>query len=237
MMFLSCLVAVVGLALGSFLNVLVGRFEKKQTSLTGRSYCDSCSRQLLWWENIPLLSFLFLRGKCRTCHQSIPFRYFLVELTTGLMFLFLFWRYWLAGWPVFLYLAIAWCLLAIFLFDWDYQIIPDRLVVALLVLTVPLVFQSGLLLNNLLVGLIAFGFLLFLHLITKGKGMGLGDVKLAFFIGFFLGFPRTIWAFYIAFLTGAVLGVILILLKRKKFGQTIAFGPFLILGVFLAWLI
>lgn len=224
-----------GASLGSFINVLVGRFgKKKEIDIGGRSRCDFCDRPLSWWENIPLLSFLLLRGRCRTCHSPIPRRYFLVELITGLLFLLMA-HYQMESISYF----IVTLLIIIFLFDLDYQIIPDWATLSLVVITIveQCFRNSGApILKFFLTGLAAAAFFLFLHLITKGRGMGLGDVKFAFFMGFFLGPAKTILALYLAFLTGAIVGVILILIKRKRFGQQIAFGPFLIGATLISWI-
>lgn len=226
-----------GASVGSFINVLVWRKGKKKKIL-GRSFCDHCRRQLFWWENIPLISFIVLRAKCRTCRSPIPFQYWLVELLTGIIFFLVFWL--LPFENIFLtfgHLLLAGLLIAVFLFDFHYQIIPDWTVFGGLGLAflIHLLNQEKIF-DFFLVGVVSFLFFLLLHLITKGRGMGLGDVKFSFFMGFFLGFPRIILAFYLAFLTGAFFGVILILLKKKKFGQQISFGPFLTLAAFVSWL-
>lgn len=237
-----------GTAVGSFLNVVVWRSlkrgsgqgdkksQKKLDWLRGRSLCDHCGQQLKWWENIPIVSFLLLRGRCRTCHSPIPWEYLLVELGTGVVYL-LTWKFAISSTNILLsiiYYLLSTILIAVFLFDLHYQIIPDWAVGGLIVLTFFL-HLGGIWGNYLLTGLVSAAFFLFLHLITRGRGMGLGDVKFSFFIGFFLGFPKAVLGFYLAFLTGAVLGVILILLKKKKFGQQIAFGPFLVLATFVSW--
>jgi prepilin signal peptidase PulO-like enzyme (type II secretory pathway) len=241
------IIVIFGLGIGSFLGMLVTRFDdQKQEKFDWkrvfgvgkrwrRSRCDSCGRKLLWWENIPVVSFLVLKGRCRTCRSPIPFWFFLIELATGISF-FLTYFYWLKNSPfsyfnLLVYLFIASVLIFIFFYDALYQIIPD-FVVLILILS-----SLGNLINLSYLGtaLGAAGFFLFLNLVTRGQGMGLGDVKFAFFMGLFLGFPKIIFAFYLAFLTGALWGVILILKKKKKFGQHIAFGPFLVMGTFVGW--
>jgi len=233
-----------GASVGSFLNVLVGRFgEKGKVDLSGRSYCDSCRRQLRWWENIPLISFLALRGRCFRCHSPIPREYFLVELVMGLVYLlaahqFLSLDFQFLNLKLVLELLIITFLAIVFLFDFHYQIIPDWAVFSLVILACGYhylnssIFQ---LLKLVLTGLVAAGFFFFLYLVTRGRGMGFGDVKLAFFLGFFLGPARTILALYWAFLTGAVVGVILVLSRRYRWRQPIAFGPFLVTGGLLSW--
>jgi len=246
---------ILGTTIGSFLNVVVGRTREKnkdfeinlKSLIASRSYCDFCKRQLAWWENIPLVSFIFLAGKCRTCKNKIPLEYFLVELITGLVFFVI--SFWLMSCFNFVpsrlfflilsyFLAIASILIFIFLVDRHFQLIPDAATLALISLSLLGHFFDGDLSFKLLAApLLSFLFLFLIYLITGGKGMGLGDVKFALFMGLFLGGRRVVLAFYIAFLTGALIGVILILLKKKKFGQKIAFGPFLVLGTFVSWLL
>lgn len=236
--FLQPTIFLLGASVGSFLNVLVwrnkpGKKRKKLFWWRGRSVCDSCGKELGWWENIPLLSFLFLKGKCRECHSPIPREYFLVELATGLIYLLIFNTLVPAGFFLaIIYYLLTTVLIFIFLYDLHYRIIPDWSTLSLIFLAL-LTGSRGL--GFWVSAVLSLLFFLFLHLITKGRGMGLGDVKFAFLMGLLLGPKRLILALYFAFLTGAVLGVILILSGKKKFGQHIAFGPFLVFGTFVAW--
>jgi len=223
-----------------------GRFSWKRVLGLGknkRSRCDQCHQALVWKENIPVLSFLFLKGQCRSCHSPIPAWYPLTELGAGVVFVFTFF-FWQARQEgvvfLVLYLLISLLLFFVFVFDWRTQVIPDEATIGLffLALVLKLISPNSALngiIINVVIGLVAAGFLYLLHLLTKGKGMGLGDVKLAFFIGFFLGGWGVVVAFYLAFLTGGLLGVIMILTRRAKFKQKIAFGPFLIVGTFVSW--
>ena len=133
------------------------------------------------------------------------------------------------------FLVISALLMAIFVFDWQYQIIPDQITFSAIILTLiyfSFAYPIPYTLYHIPIALGAMGFFLFLHLITKGKGMGFGDVKFAFLMGLLLGWPGILVALYFAFLTGAGVGIILIVLKKKKFGQHIPFGPFLVAGTF-----
>jgi len=252
-----------GLAVGSFLNVLIDRLPRDESVIKGRSYCEHCKKPLLWYDLIPLLSFLILKGKCRHCRSPISFYYPTVELVTGAMFvlvaLFIFgnesefsitnFQFSIFNFqsklnfhlyqtpPLFYYLFIVSSLVVIFFADLKYGIIPDKIVYpAILVSFLYLISQyPNILISNIFSALGAFLFFLLLFLATRGRGMGFGDVKLVFLLGLFLGWPKVIVAFYIAFLTGAIIGCILILWRKKKFsGGTIAFGPFLVLGAIIA---
>jgi prepilin signal peptidase PulO-like enzyme (type II secretory pathway) len=252
-----------GLCLGSFLNVLIYRealaenkkFRRLKSWLpswvTGRSFCDHCQKRLVWYDNIPLLSYLLLKGKCRYCQKKIPFQYPLVEFLTGVEFV---WVYFLIksnlsffsrfeGFYSFLslisWLVLGACLLAIFLADWKYQIIPDTLILGGIAIVFFKIFvdyrYTGMIdFSVFWAALLASLFFSGLVLITQSKGMGMGDVKLAFLMGLVLGFPRIITALVFSFLTGAAVGVILILLGKKKLKSKIAFGPFLVAGTIFA---
>ena len=242
------LVFIFGLLIGSFLNCLVYRLNENEfglKSLFGRSYCPKCKRNLCWFDNIPLFSFLFLKGKCRWCHSPIGWNYPLVELATGLLSLIIY-RFAITNqisnfqFPIsnLIYnLLIAYALVAIFISDLQYRTIPDQIIYpTILISLIFLIFQyPSILISNLLSGLGAAGFFFLLVLLTHFKGMGLGDVKLAGLMGLFLDFPKVIVALYLAFLTGATAGVILILLGKKKFKSQISFGPFLVLATFITW--
>ncbi len=227
-----------GLSIGSFLNVLIYRLPRS-IPLTGRSFCPRCKKKISWQDNFPLLSFIFLRGKCRHCHSPISWQYPVVEfLTAFLFFLTAFWvfkqnpdltlltpqYYLILGYYLFLFSA----LVVIFFTDLFQQIIPDQVVYPAMVISlIGGFFLDGIQRYNLLSALGGGLFFLFLHLITKKKGMGSGDIKLVVLMGLILGFPKIVLASYLAFLTGALVGVILILAKKKKFGEHIPFGPFL----------
>lgn len=237
---------IIGLLIGSFLNVLIDRIPKGKSFAKGRSYCDSCKKTLEWYDLIPVFSFIFLQGKCRQCRSPISLYYPVVELTTGIMFTITFafvgenlpfTIYHLPFIELFYYLFIISSFIVIFFTDLKYGIIPDKVLLVASLLSIFYLFfiHNSLFMIHLLSGVGAFLLFLLLYLITRGKGMGFGDVKLVFLMGLFLGFLNTILALYLAFLTGAVVGLILILWgKRKFFGGKIPFGPFLVLGTFIS---
>jgi len=232
-----------GLCWGSFLAAVVSRLEKERGKVRWRnvlglkdewrvSRCDSCGKKLCWWENIPILSFFLLKGRCSSCHSPIPYWYLVAEGATGGGFLltYFFWRqqsgnWWLLGGYFLLVLG----LMFVFLFDWRTQIIPDEAVVILVLLG----WLTGA--RDWLAAIASAAFLLFFHLVTRGRGMGLGDVKFSFFMGLFLGWPAVALAFYFAFLTGGLVSAIMLLRKKVRLKQQIAFGPFLVLGTLMSW--
>lgn len=239
------LLFIIGACCGSFLGVVLYRLRRGGSAIKGRSICDHCRKQISWFDNIPLLSFLLLRGKCRFCRQTISREYPLIELLVGIQFV---WVYWLLkinfnffnrieGWYSF-GLLIYWLglfagILAIAIYDWKYYLIPDQILWPLIIMAFSRLFIS----QNWPVLFSAFatmGFLGGLYWLTRGKGMGFGDVKLGFLLGLVLGWPLVAVSLILAFLTGSIAGVILILVKHKNLKTKIAFGPFLALGLVLA---
>ncbi|MFA5749716.1 MAG: prepilin peptidase [Candidatus Shapirobacteria bacterium] len=242
------LVFTLGLCLGSFVNMLVYRTAKKYGILKNkkinilnknRSFCDFCGKQLKWYENVPILSWIIQKGKTRCCGKNLPILYPIIELMMGILFVIYFSIGKLQGSPLQCGLGLLIIVLLVFsaVFDWKYMILPD--VVTILLIISALVFwflgHFGEW-NYFLVALASMGFLLILNLITKGKGMGIGDVKFAFFMGLFLGYPKVVIAFYVAFIVGALVSLVLLVFKKIKRKAQIPFGPFLILGTLVAWI-
>lgn len=232
---------ILGLSIGSFLNVLIDRLPNDR-KITGRSSCDYCRHKLSLFDLIPVFSFLFLAGACRYCKKKLSYFYPIVEITTGLFFVLS----WLYMDPIqkglyndtavkILYLGIISILIVIFFTDWKYQIIPDQIQIAFFLLTLALFIVYGLSLQEIsyriLEGFVVLLPILIIFLLTKGKGMGFGDVKLSFIIGFLLGIKSGLMVLYISFMLGAIIGIMLILLKQKKLKSKIAFGPFLVAGI------
>lgn len=213
-MIFNFLFIILGLVFGSFISALSYRYPKRISIVKGRSFCPNCKKQINWYDNIPLLSFLFLGAKCRNCKKPISWRYPIIELSTAIGFF-------LIGFN--LYYLIIFCILElIFIIDFEHQIIPDNLVF-LGILISPF--------SNLFAGFFCALLLLLIHLVTKGRGMGLGDVKFAVLGGMLVGLNLSLIWLFVAFLTGAVVGIILILGKRAGLKDKIAFGPFLVAAI------
>lgn len=218
--------AVLGLVVGSFIASLTWRISwEKVMNLSARSECPKCGHKIPWQDNIPILSFVLLGGRCRSCDKKISLRYPLIELTTAGVFIFV-------G-PMPYLLLTSSVLLAIAVVDLERTIIPDELVffgfsVSFLFL---LLAKSPTLFIHLFWASAASLFLLMLHWLTRGRGMGLGDVKLAAYLGLLAGnlFPAL---FFVAAVSGAVVGLLLVVSRKAKFSQPIPFGPFLVFGTF-----
>lgn len=236
-----------GASIGSFLTVVIYRTWHGDSVSRGRSYCDHCKAQISAWDNIPILSFLLLRGKSRCCKKSIDWTYPVVELTTGLLFVWWgslgFTFFSLTQTPLqvlqpFYWLVVGILLLIIFFADIMYYIIPDFASLALLILTIlyrSILVLAGIMrpvdfLYAILSGLIASALFYGLYRITRRKGIGFGDVKLVAVLGLILGFPKTVPALFLAFVIGGLVASVLLVLGKKRFGQILPFGPFLILS-------
>jgi len=235
-----------GLVVGSFLNCLIYRLAlpsfsfKNLGGLRGRSYCPYCKHTLAWQDLIPIFSFLILRGKCRYCQNPISWQYPLVELATGILFVLVINYTFLGFLFSIFYFLISFFLIIIFVYDLKYYIIPDKIIYpAIIIAFFYNIYQltignQQLTISNFLSALGAALFFLAIVLISGGKWMGLGDFKLAFFMGLFLGWPKILVALFLAFLIGAIIGLGLVLSGKKRLQSEVPFGPFLITGTFIS---
>ncbi len=232
---------VLGVMIGSFLNVLALRLNTG-LSLGGRSSCPSCRHALAWYELVPILSFLFLKGRCRACGARISYQYPLVEFLTGLIFVSIYTTYGLTLYATLL--VVVFCLyLVIVIYDLRHKIIPDSLVYLCIVLSLSTYFLLPTSTIDLLAGPILFVFFASIWFVTQGKALGFGDSKLVASFGFLLGAAQAFSAVVLAFWIGAVFGLLAMLVSRiypllsKGKGLTmkseLPFAPFLVLG---AWL-
>ena len=233
---------VFGATVGSFLGVLIDRLPRGEDVVFKPSHCESCKHTLHASDLLPILSWVFLKGQCRYCGTSLSRFYPFIEILTGTVFALITYFFWS---PLLLtsvglinlgfYVFIASVLIVVFFADWKYGIIPDAVIVpGIGVTTLWLLFNPFAQpydIGPFIAALVGMLGLLMIVVFTRGRGMGLGDVKFAVLMGLLAGYPRILVAFYIAFLTGAWAGVILLLTGRKKLKQTIAFGPFLVLGL------
>ena len=231
-----------GLIVGSFLNVVIFRLNTGESVVKGRSRCLACGAELKWFELIPVLSFLFQAGRCRTCQSKISRQYPIMELAAALIFYALYLK-WLAVWPlnisVFMWWLIFWSVfLALAVYDFYHKILPDILVYLLGVLAVlggAIFFKKDFWLA-LAIGALFFLFFAGLWLVSKGKWMGLGDAKLFFSVGVFFGWPLALAAMFFSFWFGAIISGIIAFFKRSlNLKSEVPFGPFIFLGAITAF--
>lgn len=232
--FLIIIFAILGLAVGSFLNVCIDRLPQNKSIAFPPSHCEGCQHKLAAKDLIPVFSYLRLRGRCRYCQASVPRRLFWVELATGVVFALLAWHYGLS--PALGIMAFYACLfIVVSVIDLDHGLILNKvvypsLVVALLLALLPRPWLTQWIVtgiaNAAIGGAIGFGIFLLIALVSRG-GMGWGDVKLAGLIGLATGFPLVFLSIIMAAILGGIVAVAMVIAKKKQRRQTIPFGPFL----------
>lgn len=233
---ISFLFFILGAAVGSFLNVVVYRINIKKSFVKGRSFCPYCKKLIAWYDNIPLLSFILLAGKCRQCKKKISWQYVIVELITGLIFLLGFWRFGLT-WSLLAYCVYVSFLIIIFIYDLKYYLILDKISLPAIVTALILNLVLGFEISNLLLGAtIGAGFFAFQYFISKGRWVGDGDIRLGALMGLMLGWRSLLVALLIAYVIGAVYGLVVIFLGKKQLKSELPFGPFLTFGTLVALL-
>ncbi len=275
------IIFLLGLAVGSFLNVVIFRMESGGKIVNDRSRCMSCGHILAWHDLLPVLSFIFLKGKCRYCGEKISWQYPLVELGTGILFIILISniKFQISNqYPIsniqfldniqysilslLFWFFITSALIVIFVYDLRHYIIPDKVIYPAITVVFGYNLFNDLIINNnfqfpisnfqsilnpqfliynlsnsvfvnhLLAAFISGAFFCCIVVLTRGKGMGGGDVKLAFLMGLVLGWPVIIVSVFLSFIIGSIFGIFLILAGKKKMKSMIPFGPFLVLGTF-----
>ncbi len=232
-------VFILGTIFGSFLTVCVHRVPKGQSVVAPRSACPHCGRQIYWYDNVPIFSFLWLRGRCRACHTRIPLRYPIIELANGVGYLLVVWRFGFT-WPTIVYAGLVSVFLVVSWIDWDHKIIPDAITLPGIVvgfLCATLLLPTGWI-NSLVGILVGGGLLLVLAWVSPflfGKeGMGGGDIKFLAMVGAFLGWQQALLTLMVGSVVGAVVGIALLATKVLQRGQYIPFGPYLALGGLIA---
>ncbi len=251
-LYLDAIVFVFGAIVGSFLNVCIHRLPRDQSIIRPASHCPHCQQPIHWWDNIPLVSYIVLGGKCRQCRARISPRYVLVELLTAVLFLVSWLKFRDTSVPM---AAIYWLLLAGFIaatfIDFEHYIIPNEITVGGLVIGLalstiyPALHQAETWLGGLgwsaLGACVGGGVLLTVAIIGekifKKEAMGMGDVKLLAAIGAFLGWPAALFSVFVSSLVGGVVGVMLVLIGGKEWSSRIPYGPYIVLGavVWMFW--
>lgn len=219
-----------GLIIGSFLNVIIFRLDKKGGILMGRSECSKCLKQLKWHDLFPVLSYVFLKGKCRSCKNKISLTYPATELITA----FCFSAFYLVYKPAlvvtdFYFLLIIASFVVLIFFDYLYFLIPDKIVLPLIVVAslFNYFFRQPEFLNSLLSALIMGGIFAIIYLSSKGEWVGFGDAKLIFLIGLVLGYPLGFLALIFSVWAAALVGIILMMAGKANRKTPLPFGSFL----------
>ncbi len=260
---LYLLVICIGLIVGSFINSLVYRLHAKKSLFIKRSFCPKCKKSIKWYDNIPLVSFILLKGKCRFCKSHISLQYPLVELSTAVLFLLVF-IYQLAivdfnipalGTLDLLFIFRNWIftaiLMVIFIYDYKHYMILDK--VSLPAIAVVFIFNLFIIFYQqsfnfnlsdiwgpvsklLLAALLAGGFFFLQFIISRGRWIGGGDIRLGILMGLMLGWPNVVVALVFGYIIGSLIGLSLIALKKKSMQSQLPLGTFMAVTTFIALL-
>ena len=227
---------------GSFANVCIYRLPLNKGVVTGRSFCTQCKKKISWYDNIPVVSFVILKGKCRKCKKKISPQYLLVEILSTLSFFLIYFIYGVTTTTLFL-IILSLCFIIIFFIDQKHFIIPNSLTFPLMILGLLKSFDPNLnslfpnYVNSLIGGLFGYGiiwFIIFFYKqVRKKEGMGLGDAKLLSVIGFWFGWIAIPFVVFISSIIALVYVIPSLIKKSKNMSSQIPFGPFIILGCIL----
>ncbi len=238
--FYSFIIFLLGTSLGSFANVCIYRLPKSKQIISGRSFCPRCKKKIIWYDNLPLISFIFLNGKCRNCNKSISARYFIVELITGIIFLLIYFNYKDFNTIVFLSVLVL-ILIMIFFIDLENFIIPDTLNFSIMGLALlknflpdfntSLIHEINQSIIGGIVGYLSIWLIIYLYkTLKKIDGMGLGDAKLMAGIGLLFGWQSIPFVLFVSSILGLFFVLPSLIKKQKNLRTEIPFGPFIILA-------
>jgi leader peptidase (prepilin peptidase)/N-methyltransferase len=236
----AILAAVVGVCVGSFLNVCIYRLPRGQSLASPPSRCPHCERPLRWYHNIPIVSWVALRGRCAHCQAPISIQYPVIELVTALVWLLIVWMT-PVGWLLASRLVLATALIVLFMIDLEHQLLPN--VITLPGIVVGLAFSvvappgpADALLGALLGGGVLYAIAAAYYLLRKEEGMGMGDVKMLAMVGAFLGWRAVLLTLVLSSFAGAVIGGVMMGLRKGSLRYALPFGTFLAVGALIAML-
>jgi len=230
---------VLGSVVGSFLNVCIARIPLGESVVRPSSRCPKCLSPILWFQNVPLFSYVFLRGRCARCGQAISIRYPFVELLSGLLFVTIVWRFGIGWTTCYYWIFVAMLIVATFI-DFDHQIIPNAITLPGIIIgfagsfVVPWLGWLDSLLGVLLGGGSLWLVAILYFAMTKTEGMGMGDVKMLGMIGAFLGAHKILLVVLLSSMVGASIGIIVMMIGGKDRKLAIPFGPYLAFGAIIS---
>lgn len=231
-----------GISIGSFINVVIYRLAKKKSPFKGRSFCPNCKHKLIWKDLFPILSFIVLKRRCRYCKKKISYIYPTVEIITGILFVLAFLKVGINNTELvrlFYFWFVITILIIVFIYDLKYYIILDRVI---LPATIIIFFINVFILNSsILTSILNYGFAVLIgglfffiqFYLTKGKGIGGGDIRLGLFMGAVTGWYEIIYALIIAYLLGGIISIAFILFKKANLSTKLPFAPFLTIATFI----
>ena len=233
MLIIYILIFILGLIIGSFLNVVIFRLKNNENFIKGRSHCPKCNYKIKFYENIPLLSYIFLFGKCSNCKNKISLQYPVVELATGILFLVGYYLFSSNIIYLLYYFIILSFLIIIFVYDLKYYLILDKIVIpAIIFVLIFNFFNYWLLITDywllILSAIIGGGWFALQFFISKGKWVGGGDIRLGVLMGLILGWPGILVALGLAYISGTIILLPFVTLKKKSLKSQVPFGVFLV---------
>lgn len=233
--FILFYIFIIGLIIGSFLNCLIWRLHTGE-SLWGRSYCPRCKKKIVWYDNIPLFGYFILRGKCRSCRNNISWQYPLIEFLAGFLFLFSFYLHAKTGFVDIVEVLRSWFIISVMLivlvYDLRWYLILDKVMFPSMLVVLMLNIVLGVSWISLLISaIIGLAFFLIQFIVSRGAWIGGGDLRLGFFMGLALGnWNLLILSIFLSYLIGSVIGLVLLLSNKKKWGSKMPLGVFLAIG-------
>ncbi|TCT16896.1 leader peptidase (prepilin peptidase)/N-methyltransferase [Natranaerovirga pectinivora] len=228
---MAYLFLLLGILIGSFLNVCIYRIPKDESVVTGRSHCMGCNKNIPWYDLVPILSYVILGGKCRFCKKKLSIQYPIVELLNGVAYLWIFMKFDYSVESI-IYCLFVSALITLSFIDWKFMIIPNKINVFILILAIIHLIYNIEQWKNYIIGFfIVSGLLLLIAIITKGQ-IGGGDIKLMAASGLLLGWDIIILALCIGSVVGSIISIILLI--TKKGGKMVPFGPYLSIGMFIS---
>ena len=235
------LVALLGLCVGSFLNVCIYRLPRGESVMSPPSRCPQCGRSLRWFDNIPVVSWVFLRGRCGQCGASISVQYPIIEIVTALIWVLIAWLT-PPGWLLASRLVLGTALIVLFMIDLEHQLLPNAITLPGIVVGFLFSLVSGPGPIDALIGILVGGGVLYAiaagyYFVRKEEGMGMGDVKMLAMVGAFLGWKAVLLTLVLSSFAGAVLGVLIMVWHRGDLRYALPFGTFLALGTLVAMLV
>lgn len=232
-------ITIFGLLIGSFLNVCIYRIPREESISFPPSHCTSCNEKIKWYDLFPVISYMFLKGKCRHCGSKISIRYPLIEALNGILYLMLYLQFGLTL-KILGFMFLVSLLIVVSLIDLDTTDVYFKTsLTGYIGSAVFIVFNYFMaadknFLNNVYGAVLGGGFILIIYLLTRGKGMGLGDAEICAYCGAFLGLKLTVVMLFFSVVFGGIIGVLLILFKIKSRKDYIPFGPYIALGTLTA---
>jgi len=234
-MFIKLILFCIGAIIGSFLNAVIYRLPRRESLLFPASHCPQCGEKIRWFDNIPMLSFILLGGKCRLCKTAIPARYFIVELLTAVLFVTIHHIYGFS-YEFLFYATLSILLLTVTFTDLEKEKIPNSVILigSIAGLYMSLIFWPLNFINSLIAFLAGGGIMIFWavtgKLLFKKESIGAGDIKLVAMTGIFLGLQNILLALFLSFLLASFVGIFMILIKKARMDSRLPFAPFLAFG-------